>query len=232
MLSARATVILPTHRALDLRSGGRARRDPDRHHRPRHRPGVPGPRTAAGAPSRAAARPGSPGRGGPGGDDPAQRRAGGAVPNRPGRHRRCAVGPAVGGRPPGTAGGRCGSRAGRARRGRRLDPVRRRPGGSARRAPRNLSLCDLVVVPAGFGGNLLRHPAGTARSRGRRHEGLRDAGRWRPVPLRARRPGRRESARTRPRVRHHHRPTATVWLVRRGRRPLRRAGCGHRRRSR
>ena len=198
--------------------GGRAASGQDRHHRPRHRPGLRGQ-------GRRAARSGS-------ATSPTRRRSTTRLDELLLHHNALLRGLGAPEFDRGAAAGPSCARSRRsccpiaepvwqrARRGaprRPPHPVRGRAGRDARCRPRHLSVRHLVEHGGRPGRGRLRHRPGGDRLRARHHQGLHDAGRLRPVPDRADRRDRPAARRARPRVRHRHRPAAALRLVRRGR---------------
>ena len=102
---------------------------------------------------------------------------------------------------------------GRARR-RPHGPLRGRAGRAARPRPRHLSLRHLLEPDRRRGLRRRRRRPDRHRRRLGHHQGLRDPGRRRAVPDRARGRDRRAHARARPRVRHHDRAAASLRLAR------------------
>ena len=221
-VSPRASLILPTHQALDGVREQCSRNRQDRHHRPRHRPRVRGPGAAARPPRLSARGPEAARRRGARADGRAQPRAGQPVRRRTGRRRRRA-------------------RVTRSRR--RADRAAAQGGGPGDPAPRRAPASRILFE--GAQGVLLDHwwgtypfvtssdclPATAAASCGISAQllgpvvGVMKAYATRvgsgPLPHRARGRRRRRPARARRRVRHHHRPAPPLRLVRRRRRPLR-----------
>ena len=106
-------------------------------------------------------------------------------------------------------------RPGRARGGRARHP-RGRPGHAPRPRPRHLPVRHLEQPRRRRRLHRWWRRAAPDRARDRHHQGLLDARRLRAVPDRARRRGRPLPAGEGPRVRHHHRTPAPLWLARRG----------------
>ena len=95
-------------------------------------------------------------------------------------------------------------------------PVRGRARRAARRRPRHLSVRHLVEHGRRRRPARARAWAVGGRLRARHRQGLHDPRRVGPLPDRAGRRDRPAARRTRPRVRHGHRPPAPLRLVRRG----------------
>ncbi len=104
-----------------------------------------------------------------------------------------------------------------------VDPFRRRAGDAARHRSRHLSLRHLLERLRRRRVHRARRSAARDRTRARRGEGVHDARRRRTAADRADRRNGQPPARERQRVRRRHRTPAPLRLVRRRRRPLRRA---------
>jgi adenylosuccinate synthase len=106
---------------------------------------------------------------------------------------------------------------------RALGGGRRRAGDAPRHRPRHLSVRHLVEPDRRRRVHRARGRPDPDRPRPRRHQGVPDARRRRPVPERGRRGGRRGDPRARCRVRDRDRPRPQVRMARPGRASLRRA---------
>ena len=201
----------------------------DRHHRPRHRPGLrrqdrpdrdPRPGPVRPRHPAAEARPGA-AREEPDADQglqPARHRRRGdrgrvravrrTAPALRGRHR---AGPG-----PGAGPGRGGA-------------ARGRPGHHARRGPRHLPVRHLLLPHRGRRLRRVRHRPDPDLRRHRHRQGLHDPRRRGALPHRTPRRAGRMAAQVGRRVRRDHRPAAPLRLVRRGHRPVRDPGERHHR---
>ncbi len=98
-------------------------------------------------------------------------------------------------------------------RGGATHPARRRAGDDARPRPRHLPLRDQLLGDGRWRVHGHRAGADAHRSGARHQQGLHDAGRWRALPHRARRRGRRAAAAGRRRVRRDHRTPPPLRLA-------------------
>ena len=216
MIAENTPLILPLHQDLDrIREEAAGRRE-DRHHRPRHRPGLRGqgrPALRSGSPTSATRRRSTPAS--TGCSPTTTRCARGSAPPRS-TAPRCSA-QLVEVAPQGAALRRAGLEGARRQAPRGpAHPVRGRAGGAPRHRLRHLPLRHLVEHAGRHGRDRHRHGAGRDRLRPRHRQGLHHPRRRGPVPGRAHRRDRPAPRRARPRVRHRHRAQAPLRLVRRG----------------